>query len=75
MEIVMTPAKPWQLECRLKVDDFYLDVADELYIDYDGHGYYGTESEISNIPVCCEDIFNGKEFQPAGMGYVYWFNK
>ena len=40
---------------------------------YDGSGYYGTLTQISDIPVSCEAFY--KDMERTDFEYVYWFNK
>lgn len=48
-------------------------VLNGLFIDYDGHGYYATKTEMSNEGVIPSDITGGNINQ--SYTHVVWFNK
>lgn len=43
------------------------------FIDYDGHGCYATEIEMSKIVIVPSDLRNG--WQYPDFTHVVWFNK
>ena len=72
-KIIYTDATQFDLECRMSVDEFKSHCKGGGIISSDGHGYYGTENQVTNIYVDPQDFVedeNLKDFK-----YVYWYNK
>lgn len=72
-EPVLRPASEFDLECRMTLEDFKNCCKNHMFINDDGSGYYGTETERSDIPAdpshFCQN-WNRTDFK-----YVYWYNK
>lgn len=47
--------------------------AGTFFSDYDGSGYYATETEVSNIPCVPSEICNG--YVRNDFTHVMWYNK
>ncbi len=43
------------------------------FIDYDGHGYLSTETEMSDKLILPSDV--GNKFKPKWATHVAWFNR
>ena len=66
-------ADKFELDCRESYESFKQSCKYYCFIDSDGSGYYGTETQISNIPVSCKAFY--KDMERTDFEYVYWFNK
>lgn len=66
-------ADKFELDCRESYESFKQSCKYHCFIDSDGSGYYGTETQISNIPVSCKAFY--KDMERTDFEYVYWFNK
>lgn len=57
----------------MSLKEFIKDVKSGGFIDYDGYGYYSTETKMSNITIYPSDVDNNslrKDFV-----YIVWFNR
>lgn len=54
---------------KMTVDEWIRDRDMGIYCNDDGYGFYGTDTEISNIEVFSQLT------PPQGMNYVYWYEK
>lgn len=62
----------FDLECRMTLSEFR--EAIKMYIGPDdGHGYYATETEVSNIYVDFDDVKDGD--LEDWVTHVCWYNK
>jgi hypothetical protein len=66
-------ADKFELDCCESYESFKQSCKYHCFIDSDGSGYYGTETQISNIPVSCKAFY--KDMERTDFEYVYWFNK
>lgn len=66
-------ADKFELDCRETYKSFKEACKYHCFIDSDGSGYYGTETQISNIPVSCKAFDN--DMERKDFDYIYWFNK
>jgi hypothetical protein len=66
-------ADKFELDCRESYESFKQSCKYHWFIDSDGSGYYGTETQISNIPVSCKAFY--KDMERTDFEYIYWFNK
>jgi len=63
-----------QNDCDLMtLDCFKAAVKAGAYIDYDGYGYYATETEQSDIALLPSQI--GKQVAPAFATHIAWYNR
>lgn len=60
---------------HMTLADFTAHVARGLFIDYDGHGYYATDSEMSDIVVHPSDVKAGLVINDPRLTHVVWFNR
>lgn len=70
---VLRDIDKFELGCRQTYESFKSACKCGCFIDYDGSGYYGTLTQISDIPVSCEAF--DKDMERTDFEYVYWFNK
>jgi hypothetical protein len=70
---ILRDADEFELDCRESYRSFKQSCKYGCFIDSDGSGYYGTETQISDIPVSCEAFDN--DMERTDFKYVYWFNK
>ena len=70
---LLIDADEFQLECQIPIKSFKKSCKQGCFTDYDGSGYYGTITEISDIPVSCKAFDN--DMERKDFDYVYWFNK
>ena len=70
---VLKDADEFYLECRETYKSFKTNCKYHCYIDSDGSGYYGTKTQISDIPVSCRAFEN--DLERTDFEFVYWFNK
>lgn len=66
-------ADKFELDCRETYKSFKQSCKFHCIMDSDGFGYYGTETQISDIPVSCKAFY--KNMERKDFDYVYWFNK
>lgn len=66
-------ASGFELDCRESYKSFKEACKYLCFIDSDGSGYYGTETQISDIPISCKAFYN--DMERTDFEYVYWFNK
>lgn len=66
-------ADKFELDCRETYKSFKQACKYKCFMDSDGSGYYGTETQISDIPVSCKAFY--KNMERKDFDYVYWFNK
>ena len=66
-------ADKFELDCRKSYKSFKQDCKYKCYMDSDGCGYYGTATQISDIPISCKAFY--KDMERKDFDYVYWFNK
>ena len=43
---------------HMALEEFIADCECGMFIDYDGHGYFATETEESNIQVVPSDVYD-----------------
>ena len=70
---VLRDANKFELKCRESYNSFKEACEMHYFMDSDGLGYYGTETQISDIPVSCKAFEN--DMERTDFTYVYWFNK
>ena len=70
---VFRDASEFELGCRKTYKSFKKSCKFGCFVDSDGSGYYGTEKQITNIPVSCRAFY--KDMERKDFDYVYWFNK
>lgn len=58
---------------HMTIEEFKENCDDGMFTEYDGSGYYATESEVSNIEALPSRIKNG--IIETGWTHVVWFNK
>jgi len=58
---------------KMTINDFKENVDCGLFVDNDGHGYYATEDQITNLVVLPSDYF--KNLIDERFSHVVWFNK
>jgi hypothetical protein len=46
-----------------------------LFVDYDGWGFYATESECSDVEVCPSDVVTTDFVKPSWATHVVWSNR
>mgnify|MGYP003396383695 FL=1 len=61
---------------KFSIDEFHKGVRSGLFTDYDGHGYYATEKEMTCIRVYLPD-FRGPQLGDIHHVYpnIIWFNR
>jgi hypothetical protein len=57
----------------MKREEFVERCKNGFFVDYDGHGYYASETEMSDVLALPSDVTHGKVFH--GFSHVMWFNK
>lgn len=69
----LTDIDDFEKECQITLGEFKACVKEGFLLNSDGFGYFGTETQISDIYVDC----NPEHFDeiPAWATHVYWFNK
>ena len=58
---------------HMLLEDFIDAVEMGAFMDYDGHGRYATETEISDIIIIPSDVASNKIKE--GFTHMVWFNK
>lgn len=58
----------------MTLTDFMDDVKAGYFIDYDGHGNYATETEMSNKRIYPSDVKKG-DVETERFTHVVWFNR
>ena len=53
--------------------DEFKRLAGIFFSDYDGSGYYATETQVSSVPCVPSDIYNG--YVRKDFTHVMWYNK
>lgn len=69
----MRNADEFELNCRVSYKSFKESCKCHSITDDDGSGYYGTKTQISDIPVSPRGFYHNMERKD--FDYVYWFNK
>lgn len=69
----MRKADEFELNCRVSYKSFKESCKYNSITDTDGIGYYGTKTQISDIPVSARGFYHNMERKD--FDYVYWFNK
>ena len=65
--------KPW---CDLYTIDRFMVMCKSGYlIDYDGVGYFGTETTESEQQVSCKDLASGTVVPDPKHTHVHWYNR
>lgn len=62
----------------MPIDAWIECVRDGFFIDYDGHGYLATETQMSNVRIYPSDFAKSWFLEKAGKGeftHVIWFNR
>lgn len=72
-DIKFSPFDEFDEECKMPMGAFKQGVEYNCYTDYDGYGYYATESKISNIYIDFDEVLNDN--YPSWATHVCWFNK
>lgn len=57
---------------HMTVEEFRISIECGLFIDWDGHGYYATATEMSNVVVSPSTF---AETHKPEYTHVVWFNK
>ena len=70
---ILRDTNEFEQECRESYKSFKQSCKSHCIIDSDGSGYYGTETQISDIPVSPRAFEN--DMERTDFKYVYWFNK
>ena len=70
---VLRDANKFELGCREPYESFKEACKAYCFVDSDGSGYYGTSTQISDIPVSCKAFDN--DMERTDFTHVYWFNK
>jgi hypothetical protein len=70
---VLKDANNFELNCRESYKSFKQSCKYGCFIDSDGSGYYGTETQISDIPISCKAFDN--DMERTDFTHIYWFNK
>lgn len=55
------------------VEEFIEDCKNGSFNDYDGTGYWSSNSKRTSIPISCNDLAKGKVL--PGYTHICWFNK
>lgn len=68
----LKPADDFDIKCRYPINEFIDDCKLGMFCDYDGIGYYGTETHRSDIYANPSELVKNarKDFK-----YIYWYNK
>jgi hypothetical protein len=69
----MTPIDKQDTDCLMTVEDFLGAVESGIFIDYDGYGFYATETEYSGIMARPSQV--KAEGLRSGWTHVLWFNR
>ena len=70
---ILRDADEFELDCRESYKSFKQSCKFHCIISSDGSGYYGTATQISDIPVSPRAFAN--DMERKDFDYVYWFNK
>lgn len=63
----------FEQDCRESYKSFKRSCKYKCIMDSDGSGYYGTSTQISDIPISCKAFYN--DMERTDFTHVYWFNK
>ena len=66
-------ADEWDLECQYKLSEFLELVKCGAITDYDGNGYYGNETEVSDVFIDIDQMREGS--YRTDFSHVFWYNK
>lgn len=72
-KVVFTPFDELDKLHKLSIGEFRGGVIYNCYNEFDGHGYYSTLFEKSNIFVDFKDVLNGT--QPEWATHIVWYDK
>ena len=70
---ILRDADEFEQDCRESYKLFKQSCKSNCIINSDGSGYYGTATQISDIPVSPRAFAN--DMERKDFKYVYWFNK
>lgn len=70
---VLRDADEFEQECRESYKSFKQSCKSHCIMSSDGSGYYGTSTQISDIPISPRAFVN--DMERTDFKYVYWFNK
>lgn len=70
---ILRDADKFELDCRETYESFKEVCKMHCFMDSDGSGYYGTSTQISDIPISCRAFDN--DMERTDFTHVYWFNK
>jgi hypothetical protein len=70
---ILRDANDFELDCRESYKSFKQSCKFHCIMGSDGSGYYGTKTQISDIPVSPRAFEN--DMERTDFKYVYWFNK
>ena len=59
---------------HMSYDKWILCVKAGGFVDYDGHGYLATETEMSNVQIW-PSLIKKANFNSLGFTHVVWFNR
>lgn len=60
----------------MAIDEFISGVEEFCFIDYDGYGYWATETEMDNeFIVRPSEVASKKTIPPDWATHIFWFNR
>jgi hypothetical protein len=69
-------------DCHLSLQEWKNDCGCGGFIDYDGYGYFATETQQSDIQVYPSDYWDGSRkrvdaawFEPDWATHIVWYNR
>lgn len=66
-------ADEFDLECRITIEEFIAWCKYGYFCDSDGTGYYGNETQISDIYANPSHFYN--KWNRTDFTHIYWYNK
>jgi len=67
--------KPRDYGDKMTTAEFLEDVESGCFIDYDGHGYFGTDTQESDQMVIPSETKEDSFFLPEWATHIYWYNR
>ena len=59
----------------MTLDEFLKNARNGNFIDYDGHGYYSTDTKMSNKMISPSDVDGGRLRKEIEFTHIMWFNR
>lgn len=59
----------------MTIGEFKLLIDTGMFSDYDGHGNYATETEMSDVVVFPSDLYGREDGRGEAFTHVVWFNE